>query len=1084
MKNILIIDNFDSFTFNLADFIGQLGYNVQVYRNTIDPAEIPRLKPDCVVFSPGPSVPKNAGNMMKIIELYHKDYPMLGVCLGHEAFVEFFGGSLKFVEPIHGESSPIHHDGRTIFADLPQNFAGGRYHSLAADKVPDCFEVSAKHGAERSANDKVHGASAEGREECSISLHHGDIVMAIRHKNLPIEGVQFHPESVLTMKNQAGMKLLQNFFDTHLNRPAFQMHEKNSSITAGKMPGFGSREVKSQGQEVVPGDNFFQEKFPIEKLSLTQFLQKSITSELSESHQLSYLATKNDFTAQELVDAVNFLHSQMPISVNLPGAIDICGTGGSGLPRINTSTISAFILASLGVKIAKHGNKASAGRFGSFDLLESLGINFDQQPKQIESLYAAQNLAFLYARNFHPVLVQFAEVRKKIGQPTFFNLLGPLLSPAKVERQIIGTTFRDKMALLAETCKLLDKKHVYVVCGEDGLDEVTITGKTYVTELNNGKIKNYELTPKDFGIKPALPSEICTKCEPSEMPISTSDQNTQIALSILNGSCITRHLDLVLVNSALALKLTGKTKTLEDGYKLAAQSITSHMAFNKFNEYKTLSSTQPGPAPIPSVLLKIVENKAQELSVRKKKLSLSQLKKLVKPSTRDFRQALLKTKSKPALIAEIKKKSPSKHEAQRSNFVAKISVPHLAQLYETSGANAISVLCDQKFFGGGLKDLQTAALATQKIPLLCKDFIIDEYQIYEARCHGADAILLIASLLSTDQIAHFLEIAYSLKMAAICEVHTFDELQRVLSTKAQIVGINNRDLHTFNIDLQNTNQLVDHIPKDKIIISESGISARADVEKLSLRVNAILVGTSIVESEDPRAKIKELIAAPHSEVSAQKLIKLCGIRKLKDAISCGKLGVDFIGLNFVPTSKRKIDFAEAEKICQQPSIKCKSKSSGTKIVGIFKDQPLVEVNKIAKKLNLDFIQLSGQELLAYVSQCAKPVIKTISLNSEKDFQTAAKFAEKSAYILFDGPSPGSGKTFDEKLFQSTNSKTVSALEKLCGKFFIAGGLNSKNLCNQLKTTHALGADLASGIETNGEVDQKKIQEIIKLLKSC
>ncbi|MDP2691241.1 MAG: aminodeoxychorismate/anthranilate synthase component II [bacterium] len=182
-KKILVIDNFDSFTFNLVDYIEQQGCDVSVYRNDVDPSVITTVDPDLIVISPGPSVPKNAGNLMKMIELTHDKYPIFGVCLGHEALIEYFGGSLKFVDPVHGKSSPIHHDGKTIFSGLDQDFLAGRYHSLVADQVPDCFEISARYD---------------------------DLVMAIRHTSLPIEGVQFHPESVLTMKGQNGMKLISN----------------------------------------------------------------------------------------------------------------------------------------------------------------------------------------------------------------------------------------------------------------------------------------------------------------------------------------------------------------------------------------------------------------------------------------------------------------------------------------------------------------------------------------------------------------------------------------------------------------------------------------------------------------------------------------------------------------------------------------------------------------------------------------------------------------------------------------------------------------------------------------------------------
>lgn len=182
-KKIFLLDNFDSFTFNLVDYFRQLGCEVEVYRNTVSPAKVAEVDPDLIVFSPGPSIPSKAGNMMKIIEQYKEKYPMFGVCLGQEALIEAFGGSLKLVEPVHGKSSEIKHDGKTIFDGLEPNFKGGRYHSLCADKVPDVFEISATHG---------------------------DLVMAIRHKTLPIESVQFHPESVLTMKGNNGFKMIEN----------------------------------------------------------------------------------------------------------------------------------------------------------------------------------------------------------------------------------------------------------------------------------------------------------------------------------------------------------------------------------------------------------------------------------------------------------------------------------------------------------------------------------------------------------------------------------------------------------------------------------------------------------------------------------------------------------------------------------------------------------------------------------------------------------------------------------------------------------------------------------------------------------
>lgn len=548
-------------------------------------------------------------------------------------------------------------------------------------------------------------------------------------------------------------------------------------------------------------------------MNLLTFLKKSIAGKLTPEKQVDFLQSNLDITPKELASVVRFLQKQMPQKLHLKKAIDVCGTGGSGLQRINTSTISTFILASLGVPVAKHGNRAASGRFGSFDLLESMGIKFTDNISDIEKKYKKENLAFLFAPFFHPVMKNFAEIRKKIGKPTFFNLLGPLLNPAFPKRQIIGTTFKDKIRLIAETCRHLGKEKVYVVCGEDFLDEVTLAGRTFVTELSNRKIKSYTITPEDFGIKRAVFSE--TQGGDPKF-------NKKIALDILEGKCKTRHKDLVLVNTALALKLTDRVKTLKEGYEMAFFAINS-----------------------PSILLKIVKYKKKEVEKRKNKIPIGKLS----PSTRDFASTL--KNDDISLIAEIKKASPSEGVIYKKRFFP----AEIAKKYERAGASAISVLCDKEFFNGDLKYLKKVAKNTYKTPILCKDFIIEQYQIYEARKYGADAILLIASILTEGQIRKFIKVAKSLNMDALCEVHTLEELKKVLKTPVEIIGINNRNLHTFKIDISTTSKIVKHIPPGKLVVSESGLFSRSDIEKLPKKVNAILVGTALMKG----AKISDFI---------------------------------------------------------------------------------------------------------------------------------------------------------------------------------------------------------------------------------
>lgn len=255
------------------------------------------------------------------------------------------------------------------------------------------------------------------------------------------------------------------------------------------------------------------------------------------------------------------------------------------------------------------------------------------------------------------------------------------------------------------------------------------------------------------------------------------------------------------------------------------------------------------------ILDTIVAHKFKELKGDQEQVPLSTLKSQISDllPTRDFRCAL-STPNRVNLIAEVKKKSPSK------GIIRKDFKPvEIARTYTTGGASAISVLTDGKFFAGDLAYL-TAIRQSVNLPLLRKDFTIDAYHIYQARLAGADAILLIVSILRLEQLREFMELARSLDLASLVEVHTDEELELALRAGAEIIGINNRNLKTFHTDIATTFRLIKSIPKDKIVVSESGIYTREDVEKLEeAGVNAILVGESLMRSPDIERKIRELL---------------------------------------------------------------------------------------------------------------------------------------------------------------------------------------------------------------------------------
>lgn len=256
------------------------------------------------------------------------------------------------------------------------------------------------------------------------------------------------------------------------------------------------------------------------------------------------------------------------------------------------------------------------------------------------------------------------------------------------------------------------------------------------------------------------------------------------------------------------------------------------------------------------ILESIFEYKRQEVAQQKARVDLAILRRRVEeqPPALDFLTAL--RQAKPALIAEIKRASPSK-----GDFGVSYSTVELAQIYIRSGAAAMSVLTDTKFFRGSLEDLQAVASLRPRVPILRKDFLCDPYQIYESRAYGADAVLLIASYLPLEKMQELHDLAFELGMSALVEVHTAAELERALQLRGlQILGVNNRDLRNFSVDLETCLSLRPRVPSPILFVAESGIRGADDVRLLMQNgIEVFLVGETLVRSPNPAQKIKELL---------------------------------------------------------------------------------------------------------------------------------------------------------------------------------------------------------------------------------
>ncbi len=264
------------------------------------------------------------------------------------------------------------------------------------------------------------------------------------------------------------------------------------------------------------------------------------------------------------------------------------------------------------------------------------------------------------------------------------------------------------------------------------------------------------------------------------------------------------------------------------------------------------------------ILDQIVADKRLEVARRKERVPLAEFRRRAEaaPEARNFPAALVREHI--ALIAEIKRASPSSGEIR-----AQANPLQIAKIYAENGADAISVLTDQKYFHGDLKSLKAARTACD-VPLLCKDFIIDEYQIYESRALQADAILLIVRILDDARLASFRLLAESLGMAALVETHDERELERALASQAFIIGINNRNLDDFSIDLATTERLAPKVPSGCIKVSESGLRTRGDVERVACAgVDAVLVGEALMRGQDTGALVHEFAHIARATVRAQ-----------------------------------------------------------------------------------------------------------------------------------------------------------------------------------------------------------------------
>lgn len=467
-----------------------------------------------------------------------------------------------------------------------------------------------------------------------------------------------------------------------------------------------------------------------------------------------------------------------------------------------------------------------------------------------------------------------------------------------------------------------------------------------------------------------------------------------------------------------------------------------------------------------------------------------------------------------AVMAEIKRASPSKGE-----IAPLASAPEQGLRYAIAGASVISVLTEPSWFKGTLTDMLAVRQAVDSLPnrpaILRKDFILDEYQIDEARLHGADTVLLIIAMLERSKLQALYDYSVSLGMEPLVEVNSPAELEVALEIGSKVIGVNNRNLHDFNVDMSTTSRVNSALKgRDVILCSLSGISSPEDVDKyVAEGVRAVLVGESLMRAADAGAFLRDLVRLPKPTPSTPvaPLVKICGVRTAADAKLAIEAGADLIGIILVPESKRHVEVATAREIAavvrdaRDSAAPSKATTSplwfGTHaarlrsrrrplLVGVVRNQPLEDVSDLVDAIGLDLVQLHGDEPQGWARHLPVPVIKAFRPTTEGVKGGEVDRPGLNSFVLLDAPAKdgssggGEGVSFDWGIAKRiVDNGEVGSKGSAKLPIILAGGLTPENVAEAVAAVgEVLAVDVSSGVETDGAKDADKLKAFIKAVK--
>ena len=431
------------------------------------------------------------------------------------------------------------------------------------------------------------------------------------------------------------------------------------------------------------------------------------------------------------------------------------------------------------------------------------------------------------------------------------------------------------------------------------------------------------------------------------------------------------------------------------------------------------------------------------------------------------------------IIAEFKRRSPSK------GLIREAADPKtVAQQYERGGAAAVSVLTEADYFDGSLDDLSLVRQTT-KLPLLRKDFIFDEYQLYESAAAGADALLLIVATLTDPELASLRRVTEEeLGMDALIEVHTRDEMQRAIQAGANLIGVNNRNLATFAVSLETSVELAASAPAQTTMISESGIETIDHIRRLrAVGYQGFLIGETLMRARHPAALLKELARSPEPPASGRAMVKvkICGITNLDDARAAVDAGADMLGFNFYPASPRYVQPSAARAIIDT----MRSANTGTQLmmIGVFVNESLARIIELAGELQLDGVQLHGDETDQFCKELKRaiPRVLLIKALTAHPHPGLDKLPNHSAdAIMVD--------TFDPQLRGGTGRvadwEIAREMGRHAARLFLAGGLSAENVRHAIAAVHPYAVDACSSLETSpGKKSATRMKDFVTAVRT-